>query len=267
MARARRHTQTATLLLLSLLAIAQAADAALGLRSTGARSAVEGQWQRRGRALRAATAQQGHATVKSSSQSSQSSSSSAELPLLDPGHASSGPEVAKEQVQRIIWAMSQAERAGSVWAALTNFSQQASATNAMPAGAAVGAAPLGTPGPQQRSAASGNMMRLVNCVNRAWVPKNQTWETAMRDDLASVRVAGAWWTAKQRRVPLTVVTQSTVDRIPQLFAQCKSWGGPTSLVLYRALVEDAVRPDHKLTPKNEEILRYDILQVRAAGAG
>ena len=32
-------------------------------------------------------------------------------------------------------------------------------------------------------------------------------QAAMADDLASVAVAGVWWSSKQRLVPLTLVTQ------------------------------------------------------------
>lgn len=74
----------------------------------------------------------------------------------------------------------------------------------------------------------------------------------------SLQVVGSWWTTKQRRVPLTVVTQSTVDRIPQLYSQCKSWRGPVSVVLYQALVQPT---PGALTAENEEIMKNALLHV------
>ena len=53
--------------------------------------------------------------------------------------------------------------------------------------------------------------------------KNMTWRAAMADDLASVAVAGIWWSAKQRPVPVTVITQATVDRLPQVGHHWAPW--------------------------------------------
>jgi hypothetical protein len=37
---------------------------------------------------------------------------------------------------------------------------------------------------------------------------------------------------------MTITTALTLDRLPALFAQCDSWSGPTSAVLYVPLVVD-----------------------------
>ncbi len=34
-----------------------------------------------------------------------------------------------------------------------------------------------------------NMMKLVDCVNQHYIPKNMTWATAMADDPASVKAS------------------------------------------------------------------------------
>ena len=70
-----------------------------------------------------------------------------------------------------------------------------------------------------------NPLSLVQAINSKYVMKNMTWQAAMSDDLASVAVGGVWWSSKQRPVPVTLITQSTVDRLPQLYSQCKSWKG------------------------------------------
>ena len=81
----------------------------------------------------------------------------------------------------------------------------------------------------------------------------------MNDDLASVAVGGVWWSAKQRVVPLTLITQATVDRLPQLYSQCKSWRGPLSAVLYLGLYQEDVA--RGLSATSVELLKKASLAV------
>ena len=103
-----------------------------------------------------------------------------------------------------------------------------------------------------------NPLSLVSCINRNYTLKQMTWDSAMRDQLASIAAAGVWWSAKHdQTVPVTVVTQATVDRLPQLYFQCKSWLGPLSAVLYLGLhqpwVEGSSEPP-TLTAENKDTL-------------
>lgn len=97
-----------------------------------------------------------------------------------------------------------------------------------------------------------NPLSLALAINAKYVMKNMTWRAAMADDLASVAVAGVWWSSKQRPVPVTVITQATVDRLPQLYSQCKSWRGPLSAVLYIGFYQDSIGG---LTAANSELLK------------
>mmetsp|Transcript_23209 Transcript_23209/g.50938 ORF Transcript_23209/g.50938 Transcript_23209/m.50938 type:complete len:525 (-) Transcript_23209:908-2482(-) len=97
-----------------------------------------------------------------------------------------------------------------------------------------------------------NPLRLANCINERYVPKNMTWQRAMSDDLAAVAIAGVWWSGKQRNVPVTLVTQSSVDRLPQLYSQCRSWKGPLSAVVYLGLQQEHADP---LTEENLSLIK------------
>lgn len=97
-----------------------------------------------------------------------------------------------------------------------------------------------------------SLMAMVEAVNSQYRMKDMTWEAAMSDDLAAVAVAGVWWSAKQRPVPVTLITQSSVDRVPQLYSQCKSWRGPLSAVMYLGVYQpkaDALTEDNLLLLK------------------
>jgi hypothetical protein len=122
--------------------------------------------------------------------------------------------------------------------------------------APVGMAAWGTNSSSARPAQP--MLQLVDCINQKYQRKNMTWAVAMADEPASVEVVGAWWTNKTTQVPATLVTQATVDRIPQLYAQCRSWPGPLSVVLYLGLLQNTTA---NLTQENKLLVEQAILQV------
>ena len=128
------------------------------------------------------------------------------------------------RVKQVTESMSKAAKAGLVWAPDADLDwtpdQIRSAT---------------TPG------APPNPLQVVNCINAKYTPKDMDWARAMNDDPAALKIAGAWWSAKTRSVPVTLVTQSTVDRVPQLYSQCKSWRGPLAVVLYIGFEQEAGR--------------------------
>lgn len=59
-------------------------------------------------------------------------------------------------------------------------------------------------------------------------------------------------------------TQATVDRLPQLYSQCKSWRGPLSAVMYLGLYQEEV---NGLTESNSELLKKASLAVRSGPQG
>ncbi|MCX6117281.1 MAG: hypothetical protein NT027_07050, partial [Proteobacteria bacterium] len=73
-----------------------------------------------------------------------------------------------------------------------------------------------------------------------------------------IAVAGVWWSGKSSTVPVTVVTQASVDRLGQLAAQCRSWGGPLSAAVYLPLYQQSAG---FLSVDNLHILRSAALNV------
>lgn len=73
-------------------------------------------------------------------------------------------------------------------------------------------------------------MRCINEANRTKSLKSipKVWA----DEVATVLAAGSWWSAKRAVVPVTVVTQLSISRLPQLWAQCRSWRGPLSAAVF-----------------------------------
>lgn len=80
---------------------------------------------------------------------------------------------------------------------------------------------------------------MMKCINERYVPRVVTWNKAMADVLPSVKTVGIWWSNKTASIPMTIVTQLSYDRIDQLKAQCDTWGGPISAVVYLGLLQPA----------------------------
>jgi hypothetical protein len=64
-----------------------------------------------------------------------------------------------------------------------------------------------------------NPLSLAQAVNSKYTMKNMTWQVAMSDDLAAIAIEGIWWSGKHRPVPLTLITQASADRIPQVVTE------------------------------------------------
>lgn len=53
-------------------------------------------------------------------------------------------------------------------------------------------------------------------------------------------------------IPVTVVTQASVDRLSQLEAQCRSWNGRLSAVIYTSVTQASYTGD--LNEVNQDVL-------------
>jgi hypothetical protein len=80
----------------------------------------------------------------------------------------------------------------------------------------------------QQSAADPDMEAMINCINARHVPGSSglTWEEAMADQMenGSLKAYAAFWTSKPG-FSTTVVTSASVNRLTQLYAQCKTFSG------------------------------------------
>ncbi|MEW5320424.1 MAG: hypothetical protein WDW38_011499 [Sanguina aurantia] len=66
--------------------------------------------------------------------------------------------------------------------------------------------------------------------------------------------------------PLTIVTQATLGRMPQLEAQCKAWKGPLCVVLYRTIYQpDEADGSESFSPDIAKELKEDLATIAAFG--
>lgn len=77
---------------------------------------------------------------------------------------------------------------------------------------------------------------LTACINENYVPKLLSWQDSFVDCVPSLKVLGTWWSPRARSIPVTIITHASIDRLPQLLAQCRSWAGPISVVLYTNII-------------------------------
>ncbi|KAG1666443.1 hypothetical protein FOA52_015113 [Chlamydomonas sp. UWO 241] len=98
-----------------------------------------------------------------------------------------------------------------------------------------------------------NPSTFARALNTPYELRRMDWDSAMRDELASVFVSGVWWSGHAPATPVTMVTQATVDRLPQLRSQCRSWRGGLSVALYLALEQTDISSG-KLSDANVRLL-------------
>lgn len=103
----------------------------------------------------------------------------------------------------------------------------------------------------------------VNAVYSTGAEGGMSWDAAMGDALASIGVGGVWWSAKKRPVDVTLITQASVDRLPQLYSQCRSWRGPLSAVLFLGVLQQDGGP---LSQDNQELIKNAASHVSSAAA-
>ena len=62
------------------------------------------------------------------------------------------------------------------------------------------------------------------------------WNTFLEDRPACLKPHRIWWSSRPSPFAVTLVTQLSADRLPQVRAQCATWSGPLAAVLYLPLV-------------------------------
>lgn len=62
------------------------------------------------------------------------------------------------------------------------------------------------------------------------------WSSFLRDKPSCLRPYHIWWSTRKPAVNVTLVTQLSADRLPQIKAQCATWSGILAAALYVPLV-------------------------------
>ena len=85
---------------------------------------------------------------------------------------------------------------------------------------------------------------------------------ALADEMNAVPVAVVLRSSQPPAVPATLVTQLTLDRIEQLEAQCRSWHGPISAVVYLALLLTPQQIHQTEAPTTNEALQRALQELQ-----
>ncbi|GFR42280.1 hypothetical protein Agub_g3178 [Astrephomene gubernaculifera] len=113
-------------------------------------------------------------------------------------------------------------------------------------------------GRSQRTAVDGgvasNASRLLAAsYNEVYEPTPTTFLSFMSGVPLSLRLGRAWWSQKSSRLPVTMFTTATMDRLDMLETQCRNYaGGPHASAVYLPLVQS--NSADKLTYENEQTL-------------
>ncbi|GLI66615.1 hypothetical protein VaNZ11_010539 [Volvox africanus] len=68
--------------------------------------------------------------------------------------------------------------------------------------------------------------------NQDCLAKRTVWEHFTEDIPSCLATVRVWWSNKPPGIPVTLVTQLSVERLDQLKSQCATWQGPLAAALY-----------------------------------
>lgn len=86
-------------------------------------------------------------------------------------------------------------------------------------------------------AGSSQASALLSCINDggSCADSPTTWGHLLGDKPSCFTAQRAWWSAKPAGLQVTLLTQLSLNRLPQLKAQCAVWKGPLAAVVYLPL--------------------------------
>lgn len=107
-----------------------------------------------------------------------------------------------------------------------------------------------------RSRATDNVTGLTDCLDVKSQVKPTTISDIRKGSPPQLVAFQSWQSKRPRVIDLTIVTMTTPSRIKSLEAQCESWLGPLSAVVYVGLVEDSASrgSGSSLSEENESSL-------------
>ena len=104
---------------------------------------------------------------------------------------------------------------------------------------------------------------LLSCFDDCLAAKT-SWMQFLDDRPPCLKAAKVWWPAARpagtppNLLPVTLVTQLSVDRMEQVKAQCSTWLGPLAAAVYLPLVN----PDEQLSDANQAKITAAIVAVQ-----
>jgi len=79
--------------------------------------------------------------------------------------------------------------------------------------------------------------QLARCAPDRCLAKRTLWDHMLQDLAPCLRPHRSWWSVHPPRLPVTLVTQLSFDRMSALKAQCQSWAGPLAAGIYVPLLD------------------------------
>lgn len=123
------------------------------------------------------------------------------------------------------------------------------------------------------SKATSPSKRLQACINANQPDSNvTTWQMVTDEEATNITVSHIVWSKRSpsSRIPLTITTQLSLNRLHQLEAQCRAWAGPISAVAYLAIIQhvdqksklpDRVRAAHSRTASALQSAKLEVTMI------
>mmetsp|Transcript_521 Transcript_521/g.1388 ORF Transcript_521/g.1388 Transcript_521/m.1388 type:complete len:455 (-) Transcript_521:411-1775(-) len=102
---------------------------------------------------------------------------------------------------------------------------------------------------------------VLTCLPDSCINHRTTWQHMLDDVPSCIAGSRVWWSEHAAKLPVTLVTQLSVDRIPALKAQCAAWAGPLAAVVYQPLHNPGQAGNVQLSSVNRQKLQTAIALI------
>ncbi len=78
----------------------------------------------------------------------------------------------------------------------------------------------------------GKAAQLLSCLPSSCTSLRTVWDHMLHHVPPCIAAKRAWWSQHAPRLPVTLVTQLSANRLPALRAQCQAWAGPLAAAVF-----------------------------------
>lgn len=103
--------------------------------------------------------------------------------------------------------------------------------------------------------------QLLSCLPKDCAGRRTVWDHMLQHTPPCIGGQGVWYTKHKPRLPITLVTQLSSNRLQALQAQCQSWAGPLAAAVFVPLFNPGPASSKELSLQSKQRLARAVAAV------